>query len=77
MPISVGLPAERERRLDFLARQRGRTKAFYARGEEMTYPAAIVRKELGLDNRIFPHRLATKSKRSRRLLREIKAAPAT
>ncbi len=31
MPISVRLPADLDRRLDFLARQTGRTKAFYIR----------------------------------------------
>ena len=75
MPISVRLPADLEQRLDFLARQTGRTRAFYIRealldkiddledyylaadvlerirkGEEKTYPAATVRKDLGLDD---------------------------
>lgn len=75
MPISVRLPADLDRRLDFLARQTGRTKAFYIReallekiddledyylaadvlerirkGEETTHPAAMVRKDLGLDD---------------------------
>ncbi|MGA2400472.1 MAG: DUF6290 family protein [Syntrophobacteraceae bacterium] len=31
MPTSVRLPDDIERRLDFLARQTGRTKAFYIR----------------------------------------------
>ncbi len=31
MPTSVRLPAEIERRLDFLAQQTGRTKAYYIR----------------------------------------------
>lgn len=75
MPISIRLPADLDRRLDFLARQTGRTKAFYIReallakiddledyylaadvlerirkGEEATYPATMVRKDLGLDD---------------------------
>lgn len=75
MPISIRLPADLDQRLDFLARQTGRTKAFYIReallekiddledyylaadvlerirkGEEATYPAAMVRKDLGLDD---------------------------
>jgi len=31
MPISIRLPDDIDRRLDFLARQTGRTKAFYIR----------------------------------------------
>jgi len=31
MPISIRLPEDIDRRLDFLARQTGRTKAFYIR----------------------------------------------
>ena len=31
MPISIRLPADLEQRLEFLARQTGRTKAFYIR----------------------------------------------
>lgn len=69
------MPDDIERRLDFLASQTGRTKAFYIRealagkiddledyslaadvlerirkGEEATYSAAEMRKDLGLDH---------------------------
>lgn len=71
MPTSIRLPDDIEHRLDFLARQTGRTKAFYIRqmilekideiedyylaadtlervrrGEEATFTAAEVRKDL-------------------------------
>ncbi len=71
MPTSIRLPDDIEQRLDFLARQTGRTKAFYIRqmilekideiedyylaadtpervrrGEEATFTAAEVRKDL-------------------------------
>jgi RHH-type rel operon transcriptional repressor/antitoxin RelB len=75
MPTSIRLPDDIEHRLDFLARQTGRTKAFYIRemilekiddiedyylaadilervrkGNETTFTAGEVRKDLGLDD---------------------------
>lgn len=75
MATSIRLNPETERRLDFLATQTGRTKAFYLReiiqrgledmedyylaadvverlrrGDERVYPAAEVRKDLGLED---------------------------
>lgn len=75
MATSIRLHPEIERRLDFLATQTGRTKAFYLReiiqrgledmedyylaadvlerlrrGDERVYPAAEVRKDLGLED---------------------------
>jgi RHH-type rel operon transcriptional repressor/antitoxin RelB len=75
MATSIRLSPETERRLDVLASQTGRSKAFYLReiierglddledyylaaevvervrkGEEPVYPAATVRKDLGLED---------------------------
>jgi len=75
MPTSIRLPEDIERRLDLLARQTGRTKAYYIReiilekideieeyylaadvvtrvrkGEEATFSAEDVRKELDLED---------------------------
>lgn len=75
MATSIRLHPAIERRLDFLATQTGRTKAFYLReiiqrgledmedyylaadvlerlrrGDERVYPAAEVRKDLGLED---------------------------